>query len=68
MYFDSVTGKGTAYYVRYIDGGNGNPSKIQEVILPALKARPDVTYNRVTENIAELTPEMEVQVGNANNN
>ena len=65
MYFDSVTGKGTAYYVRYIDGGNGNPSKIQEVILPALKARPDVTYNRVTENIAELTPEMEVQVGNA---
>lgn len=61
MYFDSAKSD-VSYLVRYAASADGNPSQAQEVILPALRSAPAVTYDNSAEILSGLTEDMELKV------
>lgn len=62
MYFDGTEGTERAYFVRYAAVGDGEPSQCTEIILPAKRYSPVVSYNKTTESLSDLTTQMEVQI------
>lgn len=62
MYFDGTTGKDTLYFVRYAAVGDGDPSQVKEIVLPAKRSAPKVSYSSSTEMINSLTTQMEVRI------
>lgn len=62
MYFDGTTGTNTLYFVRYAAVGDGDPSQVKEIVLPAKRTGPKVSYSTSTEMITGLTTQMEMQL------
>lgn len=61
MYFDSQKSDVT-YFVRYAASADGNPSQVQEIVLPGLRSQPNISYNTSTETLSGLSTDMEIKI------
>lgn len=69
MYFDATTTSDVFYYVRYAaTEETGKSSQTKEVILPAKRSIPVVTYSTVTEQITDLSTSMEIKFNDGDYN
>lgn len=61
MYFEG-TSYDIPYLVRYAAVGDGQPSQSKDIVLPALRSKPKVTYDKSAETLSGLTSDMEVRI------